>query len=75
MTSKLVSASVIAIAALAPFASTSSFAEGHSLYLPNQSAQASVPSTLTRAEVRAELSAFGPHATTGVIEHSYPVAQ
>ncbi|MGH6637206.1 MAG: DUF4148 domain-containing protein [Polaromonas sp.] len=49
MQSKLVSASILAIAALS---SASSFAEG---YIPGLSDQASVTSTKTRAEVRAEL--------------------
>ena len=49
MQSKLVSASILAIAALG---SASSFAEG---YIPGLSDQVTVSSTKTRAEVRAEL--------------------
>ncbi len=52
MKSNLVSASILAIAALATFGSTSSFAEGSDPYPLDQ---VSAASTKTRAEVRAEL--------------------
>lgn len=56
MTSKLVSASISAsVLAIAAFAASSSFAEGNTLYLANQITQ-NTPSTLTRAEVQAELA-------------------
>jgi len=52
MKSNLVSASVLAIAALATFGSASSFAEGRDPYPLDQ---VSAASTKTRAEVQAEL--------------------
>lgn len=52
MKSNLVSASVLAVSALAFFGSASSFAEGRD---PFPQEQASAVSTKTRAEVRAEL--------------------
>jgi len=53
MKSNLVSASVLAVSALAFFGSASSFAEGRD---PFPLDQASAVSTKTRAEVRAELA-------------------